>query len=184
MRSIMPLAVAAVVVTTLSLPSEAHDQEKREDPPKAAIHVSLEIQRSGDREPVKKYSLTVAESGREAQLSTGARIPMPTKSFNTSEDGKTIPLTSFTYHNVGFDASIRASLMDSGRVMVSGKVSESRVRPGTDDPAGETAGRPVTETFSYRFESVMKDGEPVEVLELRDPDAGAAVLIVTARVAR
>ena len=46
--------------------------------------------------------------GERAEILIGDRIPIPTTSFNTSQTvgGNIVPITSFTYQNVGITVQI------------------------------------------------------------------------------
>ncbi|NIM61145.1 MAG: hypothetical protein GTO30_05645, partial [Acidobacteria bacterium] len=57
---------------------------------------------------IAKPQLRVAE-GEEAEILIGDRVPIPTTTFNTSNTigSSVVPITSFTYQNVGITVRVK-----------------------------------------------------------------------------
>lgn len=139
------LATVALVLT----PTPAAAEES-----KTNIELRILVSSEGSESSERVYSAVVADGG-SGNLVAGYRIPIPATTFNTNQtsDGGLVPVTSFTYQNVGFSASFSASLKDDGRIHVTARVDDSRVAH-----AGE---RPTLETTSQSAEVYLKPGVPV-----------------------
>ncbi len=67
-------------------------------------------------ESIRTYHLTVLSDHGEVRLIKGFRVPIPTTSFNTKrEDSEIVPITSFSYQNIGLTVGARSRfLMETG----------------------------------------------------------------------
>jgi hypothetical protein len=108
----------------------------------------------------KTYEMVVAANGERVEMSTGARIPIPTTSFKVSEDGTRVgaPVTAYTYQQVGFSAAVRASILADGSIGLSGRVEDSSL---IDEPAAD--GRPFIQSMNQHLSVTLVDGQPLRI---------------------
>lgn len=147
-------------------------------PPGENVELTLKVtqiggeKRAGD---TRVYSMLAGPDSR-ATLSTGWRVPIPTTSFNTAQQagGAVVPITSFTYQNIGLDSDIEVQRLDDGRIRLAGRVEVSAL---DGDPI---EGRPKVGTFSHRFDVTVLPGESNRVSRVATPDGGALLLELAA----
>ncbi len=108
----------------------------------------------------KTYEMVVTANGQRVEMSTGARVPIPTTSFKVSDDGTRVaaPVTSYTYQQVGFSADVRATINPDGSINLRGRVDDSSL---TGEPAAD--GRPFIQSMSQHLSVTLNDGQPLRV---------------------
>lgn len=103
-----------------------------------------------------KPQLRISE-GEKASLHIGSRVPIPTTSFNTSNTigGSIVPITSFTYQDVGIKISLEPRVHHNREVTLKLTVEVSNIAsPGSGQGEGPTIG---TRTIESTIR--LKDGE-------------------------
>lgn len=152
-----------------------HGSEARKD---AQGHVLVTISiGDGKKEPARQYQLVVAEGGEMARLFTGTRVPIPTTTFQ-SETAPAVPVTSFTYQNVGFTAQLRTWLRD-GKIKVDANIEESRIAPGSSN-----ASQPAVQASQQTFQALLTDGKPMRILRADDTAGKAGYVELKAEIVR
>ena len=116
-----------------------------------------------EKVPAKSLSLVVTSGGPPASLLTGSRVPIPNTTVHTTEDG-VVPVTSYTYQNIGFSAEVEALILPNGWIQIRANVEDSWIEPGTEDD------QPVVETRHQQINVVLQEGEPIEIVRSTDED--------------
>jgi hypothetical protein len=141
-----------VLCLALVFASPALSETPSEEPDNLRVTFTVGRLDGGRAVPLKSYELLVADGGEPARFTTGARVPIPATAFNTAgKDGEAVPVTSFTYQNVGFQATVEAQRRDDGRIRLHGAVEDSSL--GTP-----VQGRPVILTLNQRIDAVLDPG--------------------------
>jgi hypothetical protein len=180
-RTIQALTLALVAGVSISLAAS---------PPLLA-----EVARPGDEGANVQLTLTVIDTtadgvtsehsvsalaldGRSAQLRTGWKLPIPETTFNTAMPaaGEVVPVTRFSYQDVGLYASLQGRRLEGERVRVSGRVEISAV----DEAASASTPAPRLGTFRHDFEVVLLDGVGATVAEVTKPHGGSLLLSISA----
>jgi hypothetical protein len=89
-------------------------------------------------------------------------VPIPTTTFNTSNSsgGAIVPVTSFTYQTVGFQAQMElaAETTEDGRMLLRGQIEDSRLaRMATN------VNQPEVATVQQKVDVYVRPGTPVVV---------------------
>ena len=108
------------------------------------------LKTDSDTRFIAKPQLRVSE-GEQAEILIGDRIPIPTTSFNTSQTvgGNIVPITSFTYQNVGITVQIEPRVHHNKEVTLKVQVEISQVT-GAWRPAGQGSSRSSARVRSRR----------------------------------
>jgi len=123
---------------------------------------TLDGTKKEDKIPAKSLSLVVTSGGPPATLLTGSRVPIPTTELH-STDEDVVPVTSYTYQNIGFSAEVEALILPNGWIQIRASVEDSWIEPGTED-------HPVIETRHQRIGVVLQDGAVLEIARSTDED--------------
>jgi len=132
----------------------------------------------GGRDVVlKTYEMVVSANGEPVQMSTGAKIPIPTTSFKVSDDGARVgaPMTSYTYQQIGFSARISAKFNEDGSIQVRGRVDDSSL---TGTPAAD--GRPFIQSMEQHISATLTDGQPLRINRVDESDTRSFFIQVQA----
>jgi len=116
---------------------------------------------------LKTYEMVVNANGQSVEMSTGARIPIPTTSFRVSDDGAKVatPITSYTYQHVGFSAKVSANFNEDGSIQLRGRVEDSSL---TGTPASD--GRPFIQSMDQFISATLIDGRPLRINRVDESD--------------
>ena len=168
-----------LVALTLAVPVAA-SALAGDDAEQANISVRFRVDRPGG-DTVRSYEVLVV-AGSETEFEATSRVPIPTRSWQAADKkGEKVPLTSFSFANAGFQASLGARLLDGGRIRVHGQVKDTR--PVAEHPSGPEPPPPAKfDTFTHEFDALLHDGVAVALLRFDDPLAGRAVLTIEATV--
>ena len=90
-----------------------------------------------------------------------------------------VPVTSFVYQNVGFTATVRASLLPDRKIWVEGQVEDSS---SASAPAAETSHSPVIAIFQQEIDAVLDEGRPLIVGRVDDASGRTLYMEVGARL--
>ncbi|MCP3979537.1 MAG: hypothetical protein GY716_09435 [bacterium] len=107
---------------------------------------------------IAKPQLRVSE-GERAEILIGDRIPIPTTSFNTSQTvgGNIVPITSFTYQNVGITVQIEPRVHHNKEVTLTVQVEVSQVTGVVETGGGQN--QPIIGTRQIQTVIRLRDGE-------------------------
>ena len=137
------------------------------------------------------YSLLVATDGIKARVRMGVEIPVPVTMIPPSE-GKSAPVTSFQYKNVGTNIDCGALTLADGSYQLRLGVENSSVYQGPEASSAPIAAstpiaadRPLFRSFNVDLNPVLRDGESVQTVASTDPVTGEVVKIdVTVNVVK
>jgi general secretion pathway protein D len=107
---------------------------------------------------IAKPQLRVSE-GEKASVRIGDRIPIPTTTFNTTQTvgGTVVPITSFTYQNVGINIDLEPRVHHNKEVTLKLKVELSNLAGTVSAGGGVT--QPIIGTREIETQIRLKDGE-------------------------
>jgi len=116
------------------------------------------LRTDGDTRVIAKPQLRVTE-GEQAEILIGDRVPIPTTSFNTSQTvgGNIVPLTSFTYQNVGITVQIEPRVHHNKEVTLKVQVEISQLGAPVESAGGGR--QPTIGTRQIQTVIRLRDGE-------------------------
>ncbi|MFQ5719741.1 MAG: secretin N-terminal domain-containing protein [Acidobacteriota bacterium] len=116
------------------------------------------LKTNSDAKVIAKPQVRVSE-GERAQLNIGQRIPIPTTSFNTANTlgGNIVPLTSFTYQNVGISVEIEPRVHHNREVTLTVAVEVSALAGSIATTSGQS--QPIIGTRNINTVIRLKEGE-------------------------
>src|SRR5262249_28725835 len=123
-------------------------------------------------------------SPQRARVQMGVEVPVTVTQLPQGE-GKTAPVTSFQYRNVGTNINCSGQTLGDGFYQLVLVVENSSVYQGPesrspgaapDVPVG-TGDRPLFRSFSVDLNPVLRDGESVQTVASTDPVSGEVVKI-------
>jgi general secretion pathway protein D len=108
---------------------------------------------------IAKPQLRVSE-GERAEILIGDRVPIPTTSFNTSQTvgGNIVPITSFTYQNVGITVQIEPRVHHNKEVTLRVSVEASNVSGSVATGTGGQE-QPIISTRQIQTVIRLRDNE-------------------------
>lgn len=116
------------------------------------------LRSDSDTKTIAKPQLRVAE-GERAEILIGDRVPIPTTSFNTSQTvgGNIVPITSFTYQNVGITVQIEPRVHHNKEVTLQVQVEISQISGAVATSGGQS--QPIIGTRQIQTVIRLRDGE-------------------------
>ena len=118
-----------VFITLAAASSFAVAEDSSDSPGNIAVRVVVRASDDPSEDPTsREYRMTLVP-GQRSKVVHGRRLPIPTTSFDTSrtDDGGLVPVTSYSYQTVGFQANLEATLALDGRIKLDGSVEDSHV---------------------------------------------------------
>ena len=108
---------------------------------------------------IAKPQLRVTE-GEKAEILIGDRVPIPTTSFNSSQTigGNIVPITSFTYQNVGITVQVEPRVHHNQEVTLKVSVEVSQVTGVISTGEGGVS-QPIIGTRQIQTVIRLRDGE-------------------------
>ncbi len=115
------------------------------------------LKSDSDTRFIAQPQLRVSE-GEQAEILIGDRVPIPTTSFNTSQTvgGNIVPITSFTYQNVGITVQVEPRVHHNKEVTLKVQVEVSQVT-GSIETGGTS--QPIIGTRQVQTVIRLRDGE-------------------------
>jgi len=167
-------AAAALLASALAFASDA-----AVGPSNLRITIAVSS-RDGEGKPsTKTYELITSANGNASML-IGSRVPIATRSNGCEEDGQSEPrsATEYSYHDVGFHATVESRVEEGTRIHLSGVVEISSIRGGGDYSAVPEP--PVLDTMVRRFDVLAEDGKPIQLLGIDEaaPDRVSITMAV------
>lgn len=169
----------ASLVSLVAMASVGWAGEQSDEASERNIRVTIRVGQTEEGQlSVRSYQLIVVDGGERTNLMTGSRFPIPTTTFQTSQPPREIvPMTSYTYQNVGFSAELRAWLMTDGKIKVDAAIEMSRVGR---DPLAD--GRPLIVTRDQQFQSLLTPGVAMEVSRVESANPGVSFFEIQADI--
>ena len=130
----------------------------------------------GPGQTTERTHRMVTRHGERCEMMMGWRMPIPTTKLD--EDGS--PVTTYVYQNVGVTARLEARHLSDGRVMIGGQIEASGTRE--DARPGDSTKPPVIGTFQQVVNVILKDGKPLRIAEVPDPEGGTLYVELQADV--
>jgi len=116
------------------------------------------LKSSSDARTIAQPQLRVSE-GEKAEIVIANRVPIPNTSFNSSQTvgGNIVPITSFTYQNVGITLKIEPRVHHNKEVSLKVEVEVSNLAGAVDLGTGVT--QPIIGTRQVQTTIRLRDGE-------------------------
>jgi len=116
------------------------------------------LKSDSDSKTIAKPQIRVSE-GEKAEILIGDRVPIPTTSFNTSQTigGNIVPVTSFTYQNVGITVQIEPRVHHNKEVTLKVQVEISQISSFVQASGGTQ--QPIIGTRQIQTVIRLRDGE-------------------------
>ena len=116
------------------------------------------LKTDSDSKTIAKPQLRVSE-GEKAEILIGDRVPIPTTSFNTSQTigGNIVPITSFTYQNVGITVQLEPRVHHNKEVTLKVNVEISQLAGSVATGGGQS--QPIIGTRNIQTVIRLRDGE-------------------------
>ncbi len=116
------------------------------------------LKSDSDSKTIAKPQLRVTE-GEKAEILIGDRVPIPTTSFNTSQTigGNIVPITSFTYQNVGITVQFEPRVHHNKEVTLKMEVEISQLAGSIEVSGGGS--QPIIGTRNIKTVIRLRDGE-------------------------
>ena len=180
MKKPMLIVLATLAATSLAF---AEDPPSRPENNGVNLLFTLTIaDQSGDGERTERSVRLLAFNGRPTKLLTGWRHPIPTTRFNTSNatgTGAIVPVTSYSYQDVGVMVSLKGWTVSEDRIRVEGRVEVSAVKEGAE-PADSTL--PKVGTFNHEFDVILTDGVEQVLAEAPRPAEASIRLAISGAI--
>jgi hypothetical protein len=176
------LAVSALVVSSVPVWAQAPSKADYLANIGRNVRLTLTIVDSdpGVRPEERSYEY-VGRDDAEASLMMGWRVPIPTTRAGDGEDDA--PTTEYVYQNIGFTAKLTINILDDGRILIRGDIETSGARHGPEemrDAAKDDL--PVIGTFQQGIDVTLKEGKPLRLAEVPDPEGGRVHLEIKAEI--
>ncbi len=146
-------------------------------PENIQLTISVGAERDGKPEQARTFSM-VCRSG-EADHAHG-RNPLPDPGDDLQcgvREGVHVPVTSFSYQNVGFMADLRCDRLKDGRIAVEGSCEDSSLR----GPAPGAPEQPIVTTFRQDLNVLLVPGKPLTVARFSDTKGVVTSLTIEAK---
>jgi len=176
--SLLCVALAGGIVSTTFAQDEDGESHATYVGPNIKITLTVGDVEADKGPTVRRYTLIARDGGSPASMLMGWRTPIPTTI--SSDDGST-PVTSYVYQNVGMTAKIEARIMGDGRILISGAVEISGARREDLSP-GASVQAPTIGTFQQELNVLLRNGKPLRVAEVPDPEGGTMYLQLEAEI--
>ena len=180
-RPIAPVLALALVLVALGGSPVAASETARRGDDNVNVQVTLTVIDVTDGGVRTGHSVrALAVDGHRARTTTGWRLPIPKGSSGGSSrtPADVLPVTLFSYQEVGLSAAVEARVVGAGRVRVSGIVDLSAV----DEEASTSELAPSFGAFEHDFDLILQDGVPTPVAEVAKPQGGSMSLSISASI--
>lgn len=172
MRISIPTVLSFVLMAT-SVGAHAAEPGKASERDRAVrVQVTLSQERSDKRPtaPSRVYQFVVLDNGEPGKLTIGSRVAIPITTVGSKSDD--LPVTSFTYQNVGAIIDCAVERVGTGLFEVRFKFEDSWMDPGI---VGRTGQAPI-ETTALELNTVIASGKPQVLGRLAQADGSARLV--------
>ncbi len=116
------------------------------------------LKTDSDTKTIARPQLRILE-GEEGKITIGDRVPIPATTFNTSNTigGNIVPITSFTYQNVGIIVSVKPRVHHNKEITLELKLEVSSLAGSVEGTGGVK--QPIIGTRTVETTIRLKDGE-------------------------
>ena len=121
-RFLRYLCVAAVIPVLVGTLTPSLAEPATMDLPQPNIRLTVRVGHDGDDAGKRSYTVVVS-GGRNTTFVMGERIPIAVTTFQTSTSN--VPITSYTYQNVGFTAKMHAWIESDGKIRLDASLEDS-----------------------------------------------------------
>jgi len=176
-----PLLSRLLALSTLLLILPVQAQAQKGSSSSGVLKATLTLDDTSDHKPARSYMVSLRKEGAPAKIQSGSSFAFETsRSVSASKhSGKdVVPVVSYSYHQIGFQATLRASnTNDPGRVRINGSLEDTRVRKLTGNRKRST--RPDIFNFEHSFDVTVAIGERYELSRIVESDEGALVITLS-----
>lgn len=173
-------AMLAVCLAATTLATAAENAKQTGN-----VRITIEIGKidAGKKASTNSYEIISTLNGQPTEMSTGARIPLPVSTPNTTKSGDAqgVPMTAFTYQSVGVRANLSTRMEETGAIHLVGKIEVSD-RVDERAPAANSAIPPTIGELTQALNVMLRDGSPLRVTTINEPGRGSWYLELKADV--
>ncbi len=194
-RSLVVLAVTVALAAPLraqdsskpegAKPAEAATPRPRKVPGLLRVQITIARYQGEQRIASVPYTVLLTTDEKRVRLRMGVEVPISVTSFTKSDDGKSGPVTSFQYKNVGTNIDCSAEdrsgdgIFQLGLSVESSSIytaTEARTTSGLNE-TGLVPDRPLFRTFNVSLNPTLRDGQTIQTVASTDPVSGEVVKI-------
>ena len=186
--ALIAVLLATPLVAQTLPPPQGEPGAARKTPAPVALKVTVLLSRFEGEKRVSSmpYILGVTASGWGTGPKTSVRmgVEVPVTQTKISGDGKTSPISSYSYRNVGTDIDCAATFDEAlpGIFRLALTVSDSSLGLDTSKRVGSGGGYVVAEVPTFRnfnssFTALLRDGQTMQYTSATDPVTGEVTKI-------
>jgi hypothetical protein len=124
------------------------------------------------------YTLGVLANGRQTSMRMGINVPVMTTVFSGAKDNASIPMSSYTYRDVGTNIDCTATEAGGGNYSLVITVEDSSVQSDTGDKTAKIVRDvPIFRRFNASFSMLLRDGQSMQYMSVTDPLSGEVMRI-------
>ena len=183
MHAIGRMLTVCCVVALVSLPAPAESASKESgaagfnSQQNVLVTITMGKINGGEKRSEESYQLIVVGGGETAEVMRGDRIPIPVTTFQVASPPREIvPMTSYTYQNVGFTAEVRAWVNGDGRITLAAEIEDSHLAASAAKNP-----QPKITTSQQRIRAVFEEGKPLQIVRY-DQGSGSRYLEIEAEI--
>jgi hypothetical protein len=179
------LAPPLVAQQPVPVPLASQPPDGRKLPAPIPLRVTVVLSRHQGNKQISSmpYVLGVMASGwgpgPKTTLRMGVNVPVAQTVFGGSGDAKTVPMSSYTYRDVGTNIDCGATFDQAvpGLFQLAVTVSDSSL--GLDSPkrSGVAPDTPTFRNFNSAFTALLRDGQTMQYTSATDPVSGDVMKI-------
>ena len=149
--------------------------------PNVRLTITIVDSDPGVRPEQRSYEYVARDGGGKASLLMGWRVPIPTTRVADDDGGE--PITEYVYQNIGFTANLWVTILEDDRILVQGDIETSGARQGPEEMRESAEDDlPIIGTFQQELNVTLKEGKPLRLAEVPDPEGGRVHLEIKAEV--
>ena len=179
--SVCLLTVASLVVSGTPVSAQGNSETPVAIGPNVRLTLTIVDSDPGVRPEQRSYEYVARDGGGKASLLMGWRVPIPTTRVADDDGGE--PITEYVYQNIGFTANLWVTILEDDRILVQGDIETSGARQGPEamrDSAEDNL--PIIGTVQQELNVTLKEGKPLRLAEVPDPEGGRVHLEIKAEV--
>jgi len=179
--SVCLLAASWMLVSTAPVWAQSDTEATSPIGPNVRLTLTMVDSDPGVRPEERTYEYVARDGGGKATLIMGWRVPIPTT--RAADDAAGEPITEYVYQNIGFTAYLWVTILEDGRILVRGQIEASGARQGPVEMRDSAKDdMPIIGTFQQELNVTLKEGKPLRLAEVPDPEGGRVHLEIKAEV--
>ena len=175
------LAASLLVISSLPVQAQGDPGTASAIGPNVRLTLTIIDSDPGSRPVTRAYEYVARDGGGKATLIMGWRVPIPTARFADDSEGE--PTTEYVYQNVGFTANLWVTILEDGRILISGQIEASGARQAPKEMREAAKDDlPIIGTFQQELSVTLKEGKALSLAEVPDPEGGRVQIEIKADI--